>query len=205
MVNGRHTISGDRGFATSLLGNLAGAVALVTLVATAFWGIGRMQPTAEIGDTGGGDVPALEGPPVGIAPLPETESDLRAPPLSTLTETPRAMLSPGAAPTPIPSESPTATIAPSRISVQILDAAGDGGVRARSAASRLRRAGYRVVAINEASRVYPRSEVMYSPGNEAKASQIAAAYGFSSVRPKPANLTSAVDVHLVIGRDYQAR
>lgn len=204
MLNGRHTIPGDRSFVASLLLNLAGAVGLVTLLATAFWGIGRMQPTAEIGELADGEVPPLQGPPAAIAPLPQTESEREPTPLSALTA-PSPTLSPSVTSSPTPSASPTATIAPSRITVQILDAAGDGGARARAAASRLKADGYSVVAMNEASRVYSRSEVMYSPGDESKARQIAAVYGFSSVRPKPANLTNTVDVHLVIGRDYQAR
>ncbi len=203
-MNGRHAIPGDRSFVASLLRNLAGAVALVTLVAAAFWGIGRVQPTAEIGEAGEGDMPALGGPPVAMAPAPETESEADLGPLATMTA-PDPTPSSGMTATPSPSASPTATVAPSRVSVQILDAAGDGGMRARAAASRLKAGGYNVVAVNRASRTYSRSEVMYSPGDEAKARQIASAYGFSSVRPKPANLTGAVDVHLVIGRDYQTR
>ncbi len=201
-MNGRHTIPGDHGFVVSLLRNLAGAVALVTMVATAFWGIGRAVPTAEIGAAGDAEMP-LGGPPNAMAPLPKTESEVEpAPEVSAI---PSPTLSPDATATPTPNPSPTATVSPSRISVQILDAAGDGGSRARIAASRLRADGYNVVAMNQASRTYPRTEVMYSPGDEAKARQIAFAYGFSSVRPKPANLTSEVDVHLVIGRDYQTR
>ncbi|MFN2557578.1 MAG: LytR C-terminal domain-containing protein [Nitriliruptorales bacterium] len=203
-MNGRHTIPGDRSYVASLFRNIAGAVALVTLVATAFWGIGMMQPTAEVGVAGNGEMPS-QGPPVAMAPMPESESDVEPAWPSDLTATPDPALYPSETPTPTPAASPTATVAPSRISVQILDAAGDGGTRARMAASRLRADGYNVVAINQASRTYPRTEVMYSPGDEAKARQIAFAYGFSSVRPKPSNLTNAVDVHLVIGRDYQRR
>ncbi|MDQ3932750.1 MAG: LytR C-terminal domain-containing protein [Actinomycetota bacterium] len=202
-MNGRHAIPGDRGFAASLVRSIASAVALVTLVATAFWGIGRFQPAVELGDAGDGEGAALEGPPVAHAAPAEEETDYDPPLLpSTLTPSPTASF---ATPTPSPSSSPTLVIAPSRVSVQVLDAAGDGGVRARRAVSRLRADGYNVVATNEASRIYPRTEVMYSPGKEAAARQIAAAYGLSAVRSKPSNLTSAVDVHLVIGRDYQAR
>ncbi len=203
MVNGKHVIPGDHSFSTSLLRSLASAVALVALVATAFWGIGRFQPTGELGAVNG-EGPALEEPPIADAPPPEEETDYesRAFP-SALNPSPTA--SPFATSTPSPSASPTQAIAPSRISVQVLDAAGDSGVRARKAVSRLRADGYNVVATNEASRVYPRTEVMYSPGKEAAARQIASAYGLSGVRPKPSNLTSAVDVHVVIGRDYHTR
>lgn len=203
-MNGRHAIPGDHSFAASLLRNLAGAVALVALVATTFWGIGRFQPTSELGDPGDGEGPALERPAVAHALPSEEESEYSSPALlSTLTPTPT--VSPSGTSSPSPSSSPTVAIAPSRITVQVLDAARDGGGRARRAASRLRTDGYKVVATNEASRVYPRTEVMYSPGKEAAARQIAAAYGLSGVRPKPSNLTSAVDVHLVIGRDYPSR
>lgn len=204
MVTGRHAIPGDRSFAASLLRSLASAVALVTLVAAAFWGIGRFQPTGELGDPGDGTGPALEEPPVAHAPPAEEETGYETLGLpSRLTPSPTASAS--ATATPSPSSSPTVAIAPSRVSVQVLDAAGDDGVRARRAVSRLRADGYNVVATNEASRVYSRTEVMYSPGKEAAARQIASAYGLSEVRPKPSNLTSRVDVHLVIGRDYQTR
>ncbi len=203
-MNGWHIILGDRSFFASLIRNIAGAAALVTLVAAAFWGIGRVQPTAEVGEAEDGEMP-LGGPPVAMAPVAETESDLEPFPTPALTALPNPTPSSSMTSTPTPSASPTVTVAPSRISVQVLDAAGDGGTKARLAASRLRADGYNVVAINKASRTYPRTEVMYSPGDEAKARQIAYAYGFSSVRPKPSNLTSKVDVHIAIGRDYQAR
>lgn len=203
MVDGKHAIPGDRSFAVSLLRHLAGAVALVAFVSAAFWGIGRVRPT--IGEIGvARDGIRLEGPSAAIAPPPESEGAPQpglAP--SILAGSPSPALS--QTPSPSPSASPTASIAPSRISVQVLDATGDGGVRARTAVARLRADGYKVVATNEASRIYSRTEVFYSPGHEAEARQIAAAYGFSSVRPKPSNLTSSVDVHLVIGRDYQTR
>ncbi len=204
MVNGRHAIPGDHSFAASLLRNVASAVALVTLVATAFWGIGRFQAAGELGDPGGGEGPALEGPPLAQPPPAEEETDYESHTLpSTLTPSPT--VSPYTTSSPSPSSSPTVVIAPSRISVQVLDAAGDSGLRARRAVSQLRADGYNVVATNEASRVYSRTQVMYSPGKEAAARQIASAYGLSGVRPKPSNLTSKVNVHLVVGRDYQAR
>lgn len=86
--------------------------------------------------------------------------------------------------------------------MQVLDAViDDGGQTARDVASRLSDDGYRVVATNKAVRRYDVTTVFYTAGNQAKARQIAAVYGFSRVEAQPGNLSESVDVHLVVGAD----
>lgn len=92
-------------------------------------------------------------------------------------------------------------LARSDISIQVLDGyKSDGGVAAREVAVDLRDRGYRVVAENQAIS-YERTAVLWTDGNEAAARQVAADIGAAEVREQPGNLSSAVDVHVVVGAD----
>lgn len=91
---------------------------------------------------------------------------------------------------------------PASISVQVLDAyPDDGGTKTSELAQQLRADGYNVVATNKAYRRYEQTTVMFTPGFEAQARQIAQQYGFSEVREQPGNLSEQVQVHLVVGAD----
>jgi hypothetical protein len=95
----------------------------------------------------------------------------------------------------------TPAIPPGDISIQVLDGyKTDGGAAARSLASTLRDRGYRVVAENQALN-YERTTVLWTAGNEAAARQVAADIGAADVREQPGNLSSSVDVHVVVGAD----
>lgn len=197
MEHGKHTPPGDRSFAVSVLVHLAAGVALVAAVAGAFWGIGQVR--------GPEDGPVIIGAPDDESP---TVDETSSPPQETApVETPAA---PDPAESdepdevePEPDPTPTATIAPGDVSVQVLDATGDGGERMRAAVEVLRGDGWRIVATNRASRYYERSTVFYSPGHEEAASLLAERYPqFQIVREKPESLTSSVAVHVVIGGDY---
>jgi hypothetical protein len=100
-----------------------------------------------------------------------------------------------------PAEADAPAIPPGDISVQVLDGyKTDGGTAARGVATDLREAGYRVVAENQALN-YDRTTVLWTDGNEAAARQVAAEIGAAEVRAQPGNLSSAVDVHVVVGAD----
>ena len=190
-----HTPEGDRSFATSVVRNLAGALALVLVVAAAFWGVGRMQ------------APAGPGPVITDSPGPTSP---RASQSTTPSDDPSVSTSP-TEPTPTePSptgssepEPPPPTIAPSSISVQVLDAAGDNGSKAREVSRALRDAGYRVVAESKARRIYDESTAFYTRGHQPAARQIAGFLpAFDVVEEKPDTLTDSVNVHVVVGKDY---
>jgi hypothetical protein len=96
---------------------------------------------------------------------------------------------------------PAGTIPPGDVSIQVLDGyKADGGTAARSLAHDLREAGYRVIAENQALS-YERTTVLWTAGNEAAARQVAREIGAAEVREQPGNLSSAVDVHVVVGAD----
>lgn len=201
----RHRPAGDPSFLTSLLRQLAGAVALVTVVTAAFWGIGQLQPGSSQG-------PVIDPPPAEVASAtPQaTEGTSTDPPVAADPSTPFSPLgTPTATPTttgPPTVEAPEPARAdPSTISVQVLDAAGDGGARSRAAVQRLREAGYRVVARNRAARRYEQGMVFYTSGHEAQARQVAGGLpGRWVVDEKPSNLSASVGVHVVVGTDYPA-
>ena len=186
----------DRGVAASLGRNLVGALVLIAVVAAAFWAVGRVQ------DNEPGDGPIITAPPT-------TPGTTGGSPEPTGPRTSGAPTSPG----PSTSETisptgppPSPTISPSAISVQILDAANDDGGRVAAAEESLRGAGYNVVVVNRAVKVYEQSTLFYSESQEGAARQIAANFPeFTVVEPKPANLSDQVAVHVVVGRDYPAR
>ncbi len=125
---------------------------------------------------------------------------------STTDADPAVATDPGTSPEPDQQDDPPATsddrIAPSTISVQVLDAVlDDDQAAARRVGDELRGDGYRIVATNQAIRTYEKTTVMYTAGFEAQARQIAEEYGFTEVREKPDNLTDSVQVHLVVGLD----
>lgn len=207
---------------------VGGAVALVVAMALVFWGIGMAAddgdttaaPTVDdepaqgadtaddVGDGATspddtGDAPDDDGSPdQGTSPDVEATPDEPSPsPTGPTTE-------PSAEPSPEPS--PTATseptpedgdrIDPSSISVQVLDAVlDDGGAKAEEVAARLRADGYRVVAVNKASRRYENTTAMFTPGYRPQAEQIADEYDFPAVQEQPGNLSEQVQVHVVVG------
>ncbi len=178
---------GDRGFAAAVTRYLGGAVALIVATSALFWIIGRLR--------------GPEGPIIAVPTTPPPTTATTTPPAPTPTPT---LATATASPTATPTPTSTVTIAPSEISVQILDAAGDGGAAALDVGRRLRQAGYQVVAINQAVRTYQRSTLFYSEGGEAEALAIQRDFPqFTVVQPKPANLSANVDVHVVVGKDYE--
>lgn len=196
----KHASPEDNSFLISVGQHLGAAVALVALVAAAFWGIGQVKV-----DDSGTDGPVIANPSEdtggttdGTDAEPASEAPTAEPEPEPTTE----------APSPEPEPEPTATattddaIAPSSISVQVLDAVrDDGSAAAKDVEQRLKADGYRVVANNPASKTYEVTTVFYSEGYEAQARQIADAYGWSAVEPKPSNLSSSVQVHVVVGLD----
>ncbi|HEX2029410.1 MAG TPA: LytR C-terminal domain-containing protein [Nitriliruptorales bacterium] len=200
----RHRPDGDPSFLTSLLRQLAGAVALVTVVTAAFWGIGQMR----VGSQG----PVIESPSADVSSATPSPSNGGSPDPrpEAIPSTPIGPVgTPTAAPTtagpPTTASPEPARADPSTISLQVLDAAGDGGARSRAALQRLRDAGYRVVARNRAARRYAQGTVFYTRGHEAEARQVAGDLpGRWVVDEKPSNLSASVGVHVVVGTDYPA-
>lgn len=212
----RHTPEGDDSFTRSLVRHVGAAVALVVVVAAAFWGVGQMQ-----GDDVTDDPVVASGP---TEPTPTADATGQASPDATPTDgtptdagtTPTPTETAAAPdeepePDPDPEPEPTASepvpsgqgdIDPAEISVQVLDAVlDDGGEAAARVADQLDSDGFRLVARNKAVRRYDVTTVFYTPGNEAKAQRIAAQYGYHRVEPQPGNLSNSVDVHLVVGTD----
>lgn len=207
MERAKHSPAGDRSFAVSVLAHLAGAVALVAAVAAAFWGLGQMQTPGD---------PVISEPdpsPTEVA-APADEPEEEPEPTESVEPEPADEPDPvdedesdTADDEPDPADeddepSDDRAVEPSSVSIQVLDAAGDGGTRASFAADRLSGDGYRVVAENQAFRNYERTTVFYSEGQETAARQIADEYGYAVVEPKPDNLSASVDVHVVIGQDH---
>lgn len=95
------------------------------------------------------------------------------------------------------------SVDPASVSIQVLDAVGDGGAAARDTADELRNAGYDVVVINGASRGYSVTTVFWTEGEGPGGRAVAAALGTSEARrtPTEVGLSNSVDVHVVVGAD----
>jgi hypothetical protein len=76
----------------------------------------------------------------------------------------------------------------------------DGGTAADGVASTLSDRGYQVIARNDALS-YDVTTVLFNPGNEAAAQQVASDLGGAEVRAQPGNLSTAVALHVVVGSD----
>jgi hypothetical protein len=198
---GRHSPPGDRSFVVSLLSHLAAGIALVAAVAAAFWGLGQVQSPGD---------PVIEETAASPTEDAPEESGETADPTPEAEETEEAEAEEEATPEPVADDGDGAAeedeaeqaVDPSTISLQILDAAGDGGTRASHAGEILRADGYRIVAERRAVRGYERTTVFHSQGHEAAARQIADDHGYTVVEPNPGNLSGSVNVHVVVGEDH---
>jgi len=88
------------------------------------------------------------------------------------------------------------------VTVQVLNGAFVAGL-ANRVATRVRAAGYEVVAANTALGNYPVSRVYYTSGHRADAEAFRERFpAFQVVAPAPSNLSRQVDLHAVIGQNY---
>ncbi|HWC13004.1 MAG TPA: LytR C-terminal domain-containing protein [Actinomycetota bacterium] len=86
------------------------------------------------------------------------------------------------------------------ITIQVLNATGDPGADDRMA-DRLSSLGYEVVSIQGSSKEYSATTVFWSfPEAREAAERLAAKFGWRS-GPKPSNLSSTADLHVVVGND----
>jgi outer membrane biosynthesis protein TonB len=217
-VNAKHTPPQDASFRTSLLRHLGGGVALVALVAVAFYGIGQVgqEPGAPIAADSAQEPDEPEEADGAEEPEdveePESEpDDSDEPEEADEPDEPEADEpdEPDEAEEPDDAEAPEAdggedeapAFAAGDISVQVLDGVGtDGGTAASRMAQELGDGGYNVIAQNPAL-AYETTAVLWTSGNEAKARQVAAEIGAGEVRAQPGNLSESVDVHVVVGAD----
>ena len=92
---------------------------------------------------------------------------------------------------------------PEETSVQVLDAGG-GSDAVNAAAELLRELGYDVVAINPSRTEYDTTTVLFTEGNQAEAQALPARdERFVDVAPNE-RLSDGVDVHVVVGTDWDA-
>lgn len=96
---------------------------------------------------------------------------------------------------------PPPAIDPGTIRLQVLDGYKiDGGRAAGQVATLLSEAGYVIIARNDALS-YEITTVLFNPGHEAAAEQVARDLGGAEVREQPGNLSRSVDLHVVVGAD----
>ena len=90
----------------------------------------------------------------------------------------------------------------SGVSVQVLNGVFVTGL-ARRVATRVRAAGYDVVAANTAFGNYSVSRIYYTGGHRADAEAFRDRFpDFQQIEPAPANLSRQVALHVVIGKNY---
>ncbi|MFT4744741.1 MAG: hypothetical protein ACI9AD_000587 [Nitriliruptoraceae bacterium] len=126
--------------------------------------------------------------------------------LMTMTPSASPTAAPSAVATAEATESPIAAggVTPGDVTIQVLDATGTGTKTAgNKVADQLRAAGYQVVVVNSASKVYTETTVFWSEGQEAAGRQVAAAFSFPDAMPTPVEvrLSNRVSLHVVVGTD----
>lgn len=218
MADAKHTTAGDAGFRASLFRAVGGAIGLVVLVAAVFGALGvlgRADDDVVVAD--GRDEPTDEPDPAPDdateEPDPEPDPEPEPEPEESEPEPDDPEDADEPEPEPEPEESEEAPdegddaapadrqFAPGDITIQVLDGyQADGGSAAAAVAATLRDEGYRVVAENPALR-YDVTTVLWTAGFEAEARQVAAEIGAAEVREQPGNLSTSVQVHVVVGAD----
>lgn len=207
MSDAKHTPAGDPSFRASLLRNLGSAVGLIVAVALVFWAIGSFggedgdpEPTVAADDgaadredgadpdatddgaTDGADPAAEDDEPDPDADEPDDEADADAE-------------------ADVDDDADADEVDPADVSIQVLDGLKeDGGAAADDVAALLGDRGYSIAARNEALS-YDQTTVLYNPGNEAAAQQVADELGGAEVLEQPGNLSTSVDLHVVVGAD----
>lgn len=219
MDGAKHVPEGDVSFRASMLRAVGGALGLVVLVAAVFGALGVLgradegpavadgaaeEPADEDvagpdDEPGAADEPAEDGTGTDEPEEPEPEEPQPEQPEEPDEPEPDEDESEGDEPQE--DEPDERAFAPGDVTVQVLDGyQDDGGAAASGIAAALREEGYQVVAENPALR-YEVTTVLWTPGFEDQARQVAAEIGAAEVREQPGNLSTQVQVHVVVGAD----
>jgi hypothetical protein len=99
-----------------------------------------------------------------------------------------------------PQASPKANLITQGITVQVLNGTSDASADDRMA-NKLTKLGYQVIAISPASVAYSHTTVYWAVADAKPAAEaLAQRFGWVAA-PKPGNLSSQVDIHVVVGAD----
>ena len=108
----------------------------------------------------------------------------------------------GAPEASVPEPAPTPLVPPGEVSIQVIDGViDDGGAAIDQLSAELSGAGYDVAAEAKSFRRYETTTVFYTQGHAVEGRQVADMLGLDTVSEKGSNLSSAVDVHVVVGQD----
>lgn len=155
------------------------------------------EPSGDDADTESTADPVGDSPPADALPSPDPEPS----------EDPEPTAAPEPEPTEPVGEPDAAVLAaappPSETSVQVLDGVGDPARLERLVAA-LEELGYVVVAQNRASDNYPVTTVLFSAGREAAAQALQARDPRVRERHPNPGLSEQVDLHVVLGADWQS-
>jgi hypothetical protein len=188
---GKRSLPDQRRFWGSVLCAVVTWAGLVSLPVLGVWGFWRLAHTPENPPS-----PAVVSRPPAVVSRPAPSRFPLDSPAPSASEPlpPAAPPSGGGAP-----EAPGATLASIRL--QVLNGSG-----ARSPAARavqvLRDAGCRVVAMLPARERYRATVILYQPGNDTLAGEVARLLGAGHLRPAPAGLDRNIEVTVVVGADY---
>ena len=191
---GRHSSDQQWPFYRSVALWFAPWVAIGAVVLAALWiGLG-----AVVGPNGGSSHPAA------AAPTPKPTATETTTPTPEDSPMPKATTTPAhrAKPSPTPKPTKTPALITKGVTVQVLNATAVSEAAQRMA-DRLASLGFQIVAVDTAVGHYTKTTVFWAvPSAKPAAEALAARYGWD-VGPKPAttNLSSTVDIHVIVGDD----
>jgi LytR cell envelope-related transcriptional attenuator len=193
---GRHSSPRQWPYVRSIVKWFAPWIVIGAVVVAALWsGLG-----AVLGKNGGPNpsAAAASGPKSTVSETPTLK------PTPTKVSTPAATKPHNSKPKPKPKPKPSKAPAliTKGISVQVLNATGVSEAAQRMA-DRLASAGFQIVAVDTAVGHYTKTTVYWAvPSAKSAAEAMAAHYGWQ-VGPKPpsTNLSSTVDIHVIVGDD----
>lgn len=143
---------------------------------------------------GGDEIQEPPAPAVASSPSPE-ETAIPSP-------TPTVSEEPEPEPEPEQPKKSEPKLITEGITVQVLNATTSNPDADDQMADKLASLGFDVIAVGGANRVYQETTVFWSFAEAEKAAErLAARFGWG-VAPKPSNLSTTVDLHVIVGEDF---
>lgn len=146
---------------------------------------------------GGEQINEPPAPVVAGSPSPSPAEESSPSPEETPTEEPD--------PSPEPKkkkDAPQEKLITEDITLQVLNATTSDPDADDLMADRLTKLGYEVIAVGGANRVYQQTTVFWSFDEAREAAERLGAHFGWDVQPKPSNLSTTVDMHVIVGEDF---
>lgn len=184
---GRHSSPSQFHYYRSIIGWFLPWALVATIVGVGVW--------VGVDVLGGDEIQEPPAPAAASSPSPEASSEEPTP-------EPEVSEEPEPEPEPEKPAKPEPKLITEDITLQVLNATTSNPDADDQMADKLASLGFEVIAVGGANRVYQETTVFWSFAEAKKAAErLAARFGWG-VAPKPSNLSTTVDLHVIVGEDF---